>query len=88
MFIGIFLFDFSSPKDFPGALFVSVAPCGVSAVMSVSYTHLRAHETDSYLVCRLLLEKKSFGFKGKKKFKSRNSRPKNFTFKKHSKKRG
>ena len=32
-------------------------------------------------------EKKSFGFKGKKKFKSRNSRPKNFSFKKHSKKR-
>ena len=29
--------------------------CGVP---SVSYTHLRAHETDSYLVCRLLLEKK------------------------------
>ena len=28
------------------------------APMSVSYTHLRAHETDSYLVCRLLLEKK------------------------------
>ena len=25
--------------------------------ISVSYTHLRAHETDSYLVCRLLLEK-------------------------------
>src|SRR5664279_4951366 len=24
---------------------------------TVSYTHLRAHETDSYLVCRLLLEK-------------------------------
>src|SRR5664279_6068730 len=24
----------------------------------VSYTHLRAHETESYLVCRLLLEKK------------------------------
>ena len=23
----------------------------------VSYTHLRAHKTDSYLVCRLLLEK-------------------------------
>ena len=32
-----------------------VAKCGTSAV---SYTHLRAHETDSYLVCRLLLEKK------------------------------
>ena len=27
-------------------------------IFSVSYTHLRAHETDSYLVCRLLLEKK------------------------------
>ena len=32
---------------------------------TVSYTHLRAHETDSYLVCRLLLEKKNtsvYGF--------------------------
>ena len=29
--------------------------CGNS---TVSYTHLRAHDTDSYLVCRLLLEKK------------------------------
>ena len=28
--------------------------------ISVSYTHLRAHETDSYLVCRLLLEKKKY----------------------------
>ena len=28
-------------------------------INSVSYTHLRAHETDSYLVCRLLLEKKN-----------------------------
>ena len=27
---------------------------------AVSYTHLRAHETDSYLVCRLLLEKNFF----------------------------
>src|SRR5665647_2454245 len=27
------------------------------SVVAVSYTHLRAHETDSYLVCRLLLEK-------------------------------
>src|SRR5665647_978727 len=33
---------------------------------AVSYTHLRAHETDSYLVCRLLLEKKK---KKKKKNK-------------------
>ena len=29
-------------------------------IISVSYTHLRAHETDSYLVCRLLLEKKKY----------------------------
>src|SRR5664279_4373465 len=26
-------------------------------ITAVSHTHLRAHETDSYLVCRLLLEK-------------------------------
>ena len=30
-------------------------------VVPVSYTHLRAHETDSYLVCRLLLEKNLVG---------------------------
>src|SRR5680860_1680288 len=31
--------------------------CGLFYRSPVSYTHLRAHETDSYLVCRLLLEK-------------------------------
>src|SRR5665647_2709910 len=34
-----------------------LAPVGLKVgdtVISVSYTHLRAHETDSYLVCRLL----------------------------------
>ena len=30
----------------------------VSDIMTVSYTHLRAHETVLDLVCRLLLEKK------------------------------
>ena len=30
----------------------------IETIEAVSYTHLRAHETDSYLVCRLLLEKK------------------------------
>ena len=30
----------------------------IGVMGAVSYTHLRAHETDSYLVCRLLLEKK------------------------------
>ena len=29
-----------------------------SSAAPVSYTHLRAHETGAYLVCRLLLEKK------------------------------
>ena len=38
-----------------------------SGFKSVSYTHLRAHETDSYLVCRLLLEKK-------KKYNSQSTR--------------
>ena len=33
-------------------------PVGAISMGAVSYTHLRAHETDSYLVCRLLLEKK------------------------------
>src|SRR5680860_1780802 len=36
-----------------------IAPWGCPCIcIPVSYTHLRAHETDSYLVCRLLLEKK------------------------------
>ena len=30
----------------------------IEGVKTVSYTHLRAHETLRYLVCRLLLEKK------------------------------
>ena len=38
-------------------LFVGDSLAGNDAVEPVSYTHLRAHETDSYLVCRLLLEK-------------------------------
>src|SRR5665647_3815611 len=37
---------------------MSATPPSWTASMSVSYTHLRAHETDSYLVCRLLLENK------------------------------
>src|SRR5678815_3263080 len=31
-------------------------------ILSVSYTHLRAHETPEHLVCRLLLEKKKIRF--------------------------
>ena len=38
----------------------------LDTAIAVSYTHLRAHETDSYLVCRLLLEKKKTEKKKKK----------------------
>src|SRR5665647_3774818 len=63
----------STPKLFPSVSMDfwkaarSKFSCGASAsmimvkmpcIIAVSYTHLRAHETDSYLVCRLLLEKK------------------------------
>ena len=34
-------------------------PCNSLGLRSVSYTHLRAHETVLDLVCRLLLEKKT-----------------------------
>ena len=45
----------------PGEVIGSAGPTTsgrMDAMSPVSYTHLRAHETDSYLVCRLLLEKK------------------------------
>ena len=42
----------------PEAAFDPYANMVVGTDIPVSYTHLRAHETDSYLVCRLLLEKK------------------------------
>eukprot|EP00658_Telonema_sp_P-2_P061988 TRINITY_DN5064_c0_g1_i3.p1 TRINITY_DN5064_c0_g1~~TRINITY_DN5064_c0_g1_i3.p1 ORF type:complete len:119 (-),score=12.57 TRINITY_DN5064_c0_g1_i3:5-361(-) len=35
-----------------------LAEAVVGCVRTVSYTHLRAHETPEHLVCRLLLEKK------------------------------
>ena len=41
-----------------GDITVEAGDEGTNRVTPVSYTHLRAHETDSYLVCRLLLEKK------------------------------
>eukprot|EP00658_Telonema_sp_P-2_P024033 TRINITY_DN19643_c0_g1_i2.p1 TRINITY_DN19643_c0_g1~~TRINITY_DN19643_c0_g1_i2.p1 ORF type:complete len:126 (+),score=16.64 TRINITY_DN19643_c0_g1_i2:132-509(+) len=37
---------------------IAIARNGLRAFESVSYTHLRAHETPEHLVCRLLLEKK------------------------------
>ncbi len=36
LIIGIIFFDVSSPKDLPGAFFVSVAPCGVTAIVLCS----------------------------------------------------
>ena len=42
---------------------------GLLMIKSVSYTHLRAHETVLDLVCRLLLEKKKKNKKKKKKNK-------------------
>ena len=52
--------------NFPLSAFVAVSASnpwtyvlfGVIGFASVSYTHLRAHETVLDLVCRLLLEKK------------------------------
>ena len=38
--------------------YLAFGPSGRPA--SVSYTHLRAHETKANLVCRLLLEKKKY----------------------------
>ena len=46
-----------------GQIYIKFLPCTCPIgfqpnYMAVSYTHLRAHETLRYLVCRLLLEKK------------------------------
>ena len=43
-----------------GEAMIRVDRFGLTAnnITSVSYTHLRAHETSLHLVCRLLLEKK------------------------------
>src|SRR5674536_382674 len=40
-----------------GAFPEQVLPFDSTAAGTVSYTHLRAHETPEHLVCRLLLEK-------------------------------
>ena len=43
---------------FPARTTIGDHPAGLEPE-SVSYTHLRAHETPEHLVCRLLLEKKN-----------------------------
>src|SRR5680860_1690824 len=54
-------FDTNAARMY-GRIFAAVPAVGRTSrprlADPVSYTHLRAHETDSYLVCRLLLEKK------------------------------
>ena len=50
--------NFSAFVKSPPPLFLISIIMPLHGCKSVSYTHLRAHETDSYLVCRLLLEKK------------------------------
>ena len=50
------------PELVPVTVYVVVdagLACTIAALVSVSYTHLRAHETVLDLVCRLLLEKKT-----------------------------
>src|SRR5678810_1414212 len=42
----------------PKLLYASMQKISMDNLLSVSYTHLRAHETGRNLVCRLLLEKK------------------------------
>ena len=46
----------------PSVTLSSITPLCINspAITSVSYTHLRAHETVLDLVCRLLLEKKKY----------------------------
>ena len=44
--------------EFKGKTVVALLPDSGDRYYSVSYTHLRAHETGRNLVCRLLLEKK------------------------------
>ena len=42
---------------------IAIPPNDTMSLVSVSYTHLRAHETLMNLVCRLLLEKKNHQIK-------------------------
>src|SRR5678816_2922850 len=44
------------PPDYSYPMLRFYAPPLLPALIAVSYTHLRAHETPEHLVCRLLLE--------------------------------
>eukprot|EP00658_Telonema_sp_P-2_P062525 TRINITY_DN51198_c0_g1_i1.p1 TRINITY_DN51198_c0_g1~~TRINITY_DN51198_c0_g1_i1.p1 ORF type:complete len:118 (+),score=40.69 TRINITY_DN51198_c0_g1_i1:170-523(+) len=49
--------EFSSWPTYP-QVYIDGELIGGYDIITVSYTHLRAHETPEHLVCRLLLEKK------------------------------
>eukprot|EP00831_Metopus_contortus_P052080 TRINITY_DN43723_c0_g1_i1.p1 TRINITY_DN43723_c0_g1~~TRINITY_DN43723_c0_g1_i1.p1 ORF type:complete len:120 (-),score=14.89 TRINITY_DN43723_c0_g1_i1:12-371(-) len=51
-------FEIQLDVDFLGGRLEICSWSHVLCVDTVSYTHLRAHETSLHLVCRLLLEKK------------------------------
>ena len=54
----------------PGISVLKNCPRIADVEYTVSYTHLRAHETGRNLVCRLLLEKKKKKQKNKKEYKT------------------
>src|SRR5450756_2818244 len=72
--------------EFSGGIRMSSAPQATS-VGSVSYTHLRAHETRHDLVCRLLLEKKKKKKKKKRKKKKKQKKKQKKTKKNKKKKK-
>eukprot|EP00658_Telonema_sp_P-2_P027250 TRINITY_DN21078_c0_g1_i2.p1 TRINITY_DN21078_c0_g1~~TRINITY_DN21078_c0_g1_i2.p1 ORF type:complete len:384 (+),score=94.95 TRINITY_DN21078_c0_g1_i2:182-1333(+) len=60
--VPVMLIARGGPKELNGWDVVIPAGFGMAVwlpLISVSYTHLRAHETPEHLVCRLLLEKKN-----------------------------
>src|SRR5678815_5895280 len=50
---------YNNSASFKSGLFASEMDPRTPPTRTVSYTHLRAHETPEHLVCRLLLEKKN-----------------------------
>eukprot|EP00658_Telonema_sp_P-2_P060627 TRINITY_DN49493_c0_g1_i1.p1 TRINITY_DN49493_c0_g1~~TRINITY_DN49493_c0_g1_i1.p1 ORF type:complete len:413 (+),score=132.69 TRINITY_DN49493_c0_g1_i1:103-1341(+) len=50
--------DLQKHPDMCAEMAEQIKTLGLDKLESVSYTHLRAHETPEHLVCRLLLEKK------------------------------
>src|SRR5678815_4339882 len=52
-------FNYYTAQLYASLFFTKQEVCGENNIVTVSYTHLRAHETPEHLVCRLLLEKKN-----------------------------